>query len=518
MSAASRIVRVGWSLLVETMLAVTRTRATRLRPLDFAPFVDALAQLALDREDEIRSLLEGASLPAIQVLMDRGELSSEEMTLHFLARIRRDDPWLGSIIELNPSALSEARAADLRRRSEGPRGTLDGITIMLKDNIETAGPMRTTAGTLLLAEHVADGDAPLVTALRAAGAVILGKANLSELAGAVARTPGVSAVGGQTSNPYGHRFTPGGSSSGSAVSVGAGLCLVSVGTETSGSLIAPAAFNGVVGMKPSRGLVSREGIVPLVRHQDSAGPIARCVADAAALLSAIATSPLHVDLSPSALKGVAVGVLREDILAQKTPFEDTSDNEAMLARIVAGLDDAGASAKDVVLAADGPMNAYESGFARVVMGGLTHDTMGYLAGAGAATNSLAELHGFNLRKPRTRMPKGQFLVSLAYLFDIDRATYEEAALEHRAIASRILDATFDASGVEVLASISNRHSNLYATAGFPAITVPLGLRSSGMPVGVTLIGRIGNDARLLGYAFAFEQATRLRVKPPDQLG
>jgi amidase len=518
MSAASRIVRVGWSLLVEVALAASRARVSRLRPLDFAPFSDALAQLAPSRDEEISGLLNEASLSAIQVLMDRGELSSEELVLHFLARIRRHESWLGSVIELNPNALSEARAADLRRRSEGPRGTLDGIAITLKDNIETAGPMRTTAGTLLLAEHVADGDAPLVTALRAAGAVILGKANLSELAGAVARTPGVSAVGGQTSNPYGQRFTPGGSSSGSAVSVSAGLCLVSVGTETSGSLIAPAAFNGVVGMKPSRGLVNREGVVPLVSYQDSAGAIARCVADAAALLGAIAISPLDVDLSPSGLEGVAVGVLREDILSQKTPFEDTSDNQAMVARIVAGLDDAGASAKDVVLAADVPMSTYESGFAKVVMGGLTHDTMGYLAGAGAPVASVAELHAFNLRKPRARMPKGQFFVSLAYLFDIDRATYEEAALEHRATASRILDATFDASGVEVLASISNRHSALYATAGYPAITVPLGLRSSGMPVGVTLIGRIDSDARLLGYAFAFEQATRLRVAPPDRLG
>jgi amidase len=485
-----------------------------LRPLDFAPFSDALAQLAPSRDEEISGLLEEASLSAIQALMDRGELSSEELVLHFLARIRRHDPWLGSINELNPDALSDARASDLRRRSGDARGPLDGIPITLKDNIEIAGPMRTTAGTLLLAEHVARADAPLVTALRTAGAVILGKANLSELAGAVARTPGVSAIGGQTSNPYGQHFTAGGSSSGSAVSVSAGLCLASVGTETSGSLIAPAAFNGVVGAKPSRGLVSREGVVPLVSHQDSAGAIARSVADAAALLSAIATSPLDVDLSPSALQGVAVGVLREDILAQKTPFEDTSDNEATVARIVAGLTDAGASAKDVVLAADVPLSAFESGFARVVMGGLTHDTMGYLARSGAPVTTVAELHAFNLRKPRARIPKGQFFVSLAYLFDIDGGTYEEAALEHRATASRILDATFDASGVEVLASISNRHSTLYATAGYPAITVPLGLRASGMPVGVTLIGRIDSDARLLGYAFAFEQATRLRVDPP----
>jgi amidase len=509
-----RAVRMGWSLLVGIALGLAGVRARRFRPLDFSPFGDALAGLVPERDRRIGTLLEGASIASVRALMDGGELSSEELTLHLLERVRRLDPRSCSVIELNPDALSEARAADERRRNGGIAGALDGIPVTVKDNIETAGPMHTTAGSMALAGHVATGDAAVVTALRQAGVVILGKANLSELAGAVARTPGVSAVGGETRNPYGERFTPGGSSSGSAVSVAAGLCLASIGTETSGSLIAPAAFNGVVGMKPSRGLVSREGIVPLVSTQDSAGPVARCVADAAAVLSVIANGELVIDLSPAALQGITVGILREDILSQRTPFEDTSDNAGVLSRIDDGLLDAGASAKDVAIVAEGGIGAFESGFARVVLGGLSHDTIGYLATAGVPVASVADLHAFHLRHPRARMPRGQFFVSLAQLFAIDEVSYRKAALEHRAMAAHILDATFDASGAEVLVSLSNRHSSLYATAGYPAITVPVGLRASGMPVGATLIGRAGTDARLLGYAYAFEQATLLRVAPP----
>jgi amidase len=508
-----RVIRVGWSLLVGVALDLARVQARRLRRLDFASFEEALADIPPERHRQVGSLLADASIAQVQEALRRGELTSVELTLHFLARIRQHDPSLHSVIELNPEALSEARAADAHRGS-GAVGPLQGIPLTIKDNIATVGPMHTTAGSMALADHVAARDAAVVTALRSAGAIILGKANLSELAGAVARTPGVSAVGGQTRNPYGDRFTPGGSSSGSAVSVATYLCMASVGTETSGSLLAPAAFNGVVGMKPSAGLVSGDGIVPLVRSQDSAGPVARCVADAATLLSAIATGGLDVELSAATLQGVAVGVLRDDILSQKSPFEDTSDNASVLSRILDGLRGAGASTRDVTLATDGPDDTDESALVKVVLGGLTHDTMGYLAAAGAAATNIAELHAFDLRHPRARMPKGQFFVSLAYFSDIDRASYETAALDVRRHASRVLEATFDQAGVEVLLSISNLHSATYAAAGYPAINVPVGLRANGMPVGATLIGRAGGDARLLGSAYAFEQATLLRVEPP----
>jgi amidase len=508
-----RYVRAGGSLALGFAVGFTGAKPRRLRPLDFRPFATAMERMGDARDGEIGALVAASGVAELRAAMDAGALTSEELTVHLLRRIRALDGHLGSVIELNPAALDEAREADARRATGTATGSLDGIPVTVKDNIETAGPLHTTAGAIALADHLAASDAPVLAGLRRAGAVLLGKTNLSELAGAVSRTPGVSAVGGRTVNPYGAAFSPAGSSSGSGVAVAAALSIVSVGTETSGSLVAPAAFNGVVGMKPSRDVVSGEGIVPLVRFQDSAGPMARSVADAAALLAAIAASPLTADLSPDALRGVSVGVLRADILAQRSPFEDTADNPAMLARIDAGLAAAGATAVDIALVSDAPMSAYESGFPKVVAGGVTHDTVGYLAAAGTGLRTLADLHSFNARHPRRRIPTGQLFLDLAMAFDLDRATYERLALEYRARATAILEATFTATGAAVLVSLANLHSAVYATAGFPAITVPLGVRANGMPTGVTLIGRSGEDARLLGYAFAFEQATRLRVPP-----
>ncbi len=504
---------MGRSLVTGAVVGLTQRDPGRLEPLDLSAFTDALEGRDPSRSMELDTLAD-AAIAELQEHMSGGRLSSEELTLHLLGRVRDREATLNSLIVLNPQVLAQAREADARRAAGQSLGPLDGIPVTLKDNIETAGPMPTTGGAEILAGHVADADAPLVESLRAAGAVILGKANLSELAGAAVRTPGFSAVGGQTVNPYGRAFSPAGSSSGSAVSVAAGFAIVSVGTETSGSLITPAAYAGLVGMKPSRGLVDGRGVIPLVRHQDSAGPIARTVADAAALLAAMVVQPLDVELTDGALDGVRVGVLAEDIGNHRTPYEDTSDNGEMLARIDAGLRAAGAVPLEVALVTETPMETYDEGFITVVLGGVTHDTVGYLAGQGAPVATLADLHAYNLARPRRRMPAGQFFLDLALVRAIDRDAYEEAALGHRALAESILDATFDASEADMLVSITNRHSSLYATAGYPAVTVPLGLRSSGMPVGATLIGRPGQDGQLLAHAHAFEQASRLRVPVP----
>lgn len=499
------------SALTGGFLAVRGVTAVRAKELDFSPWHDELAGAGGDRSRQLEELVTGASLAELNDLLDAGRLTCAELTCCYLARIQRLDPALGSILELNPNALGEARAADRRRAEGGRLGQLDGIPVTVKDNIETAAPMHTTGGAAVLADHIAAADAPVVQALRAAGAIVLGKANLSELAGAVSRTPGVSALGGRTVNPYGRRFTPGGSSSGSAVAVAAGLCAASVGTETSGSLLAPAAFNGVVGMKPSRGLIAAEGIIPLVRHQDSAGPIAGDVAGAATLLAAI-TGQAAPPLSKDALSGTIAGVLRADILAQRRGTEDPRDNPALLDRISAGFSAAGATIVD----AETPpalMAGYEQGFLAVVLGGLATDTMSYLKAAGAPASSLDDLAAFNLRRPSQRMPKGQLLLGLARFHDSGAQAYDRLALEYRQRATSILEAAFSAAGADVLVSLANLHSSLYATAGFPAITVPLGLRANGMPTGVTLIGRPGQDSALLAWAYAFEQATQLRVAP-----
>lgn len=206
-------------------------------------------------------------------------------------------------------------------------------------------------------------------------------------------------------------------------------------------------------------------------------------------------------------------MLRADILAQKSPYENTADNPAILQRISTGLYAAGALAADCEVALPDVRKRFDATFTTVVLGGLAHDTMGYLAGAGAPATTVDALQAYNLKDPRRRMPKGQFLLNLAVLLAQDADGYEAAAMAHRQQADEILAATFTASGAEVLASLTNVHSALYATAGYPAITVPLGLRAGGMPVGVTLIGKPGTDGQLLGFAYAFEQATRLRVPP-----
>lgn len=502
---------VGRSLVTGALVGLTQRHPQRLEPLDLSAFATSSDAPDLARARELDHLLARAGVTDLQDRMASGHLSSEELTLHLLGRVRDHEAALNSLIALNPDALAQARESDARRAAGVTLGALDGIPVTVKDNIGTRGPMPTTGGAQILAGHVAGEDAPAVVALRAAGAVIVGKANLSELAGAMVRTPGFSAVGGQTTNPYGAAFSPGGSSSGSAVSVAAGLAIASVGTETSGSLIVPAALNGLVGMKPSRGLLDSRGVIPLVRHQDSPGPIGRSVADAAALLGALSGAPLDAGLSGGALAGVRVGVLAEDIRNQRTTVEDTSDNDEMLVRIEAGLRTAAAVAVDAVLVSAIPMADYEQGFLEVVLGGVSHDTIGYLAEAGAPVATLADLHAYNLAQPRRRMPAGQFFLDLAMGRAVDRDSYEQAALRHRGWAEQTLDATFDAAAADVLVSLTNRHSSLYATAGYPAVTVPLGLRGNGMPTGATFIGRPGADQELLGYAHAFEQASRLRV-------
>ena len=498
--------------------SLARPAGGRLRDLDFAPFEDALAGFAPAREREVADRVDWASLAELGASMDAGVFSATELTLLYLARIRRRDPDLCSILELNPAALDDAKDADRRRAAGAALGPLDGVPVTVKDNIGTAGPLHTTGGAAVLLDHVAARDAAVVASLRRHGMVVLGKANLSELSGAVTRVPGFSAVGGQTISPSGRSFSTGGSSSGSAVAVAAGLCPASVGTETSGSLISPAALNGVVSLKPSRGALSTDGVIPLVRFQDVPGPVARTVADVATLFAAM--GGCVADLPADALCGTTVAVLAQDILAQRPGLADPADNPALLRRIRAGLVAAGARVRDAEIASTEPVASFEEGFLRVVLGGLSHDTMGYLAEAGAPVTTLAELADYNLASPAERTPKGQLYVDSALLEPLGREAYERLALDYRDRAGHILDATFAAAGAEVLVSLSSLHSALYATAGLPAVSVPLGLRADGMPSGVTLIARRGEDARLLGFAAALERAlgvTDRAAAPADAL-
>jgi amidase len=478
----------------------------RLRPLNFAPFGEALA--AFQPPPGVDSFLMVASIADIQTAMAAGELTSEALTLWHLARIRRLDDRLRGMLELNPAALDDARAADARRAAGQSLGPMDGIPVSLKDNVGTAGPMHTTANAEILFDRVAAEDAALVASLRAAGAVIIGKASLSEFAGSLASgypSGGNGAVGGQGVNPLGPYPTYG-SSSGSAISVAAQFAVVSIGTETAGSLVAPAGVMSLVGMKPSAGLVSTEGVVPLIASNDGPGSIARSVLDAALLLAAADTAEVDyaAGLSADALTGVKVGVLLADIA-------DAGMGTEAMTRTAAALVMLGADPAPVTL--DVPMDVIQQFFA-YLSAGMRYDMMPVVSAHNPSVTTLEDLVAYNRENPKRRMPFGQDLLEkFAPLTDeLAAEDYAKLTTDVHTSMTEAMDSAFAAhGGVEVLVSMANLHSIFYATAGYPAITVPIGRKESGEPVGVTLIGKKGQDAQLLAYAYAFEQATRAHI-------
>jgi amidase len=467
----------------EVTVRLAELQSERLRKLDFAPFAESLA--GFQPSSGMDGFLMVAGIPDIQRAMAEGELSSETLTLWHLARIRRHDETL--------------------------RGMLDGIPVSLKDNIGTAGPMHTTANAEILFDRVAANDATLVASLRAAGAVIIGKASLSEFAGSLASgypSGGNGAVGGQGVNPLGP-FPTYGSSSGSAISVAAHFSVVSIGTETAGSLVAPAGVMSLVGMKPSTGLVSTEGVVPLIASNDGPGPMARTVQDAALLLAAADTAEVDyaAGLSADALTGVRVGVLLADIA-------DAGMGTEAMTRTAAALVMLGADTAPVTL--DVSPGAIRQ-FFPYLSAGMRNDMMPVVSAHNPGVVTLEDLIAYNREDPKRRMPFGQDLLEKFAPLSAERsaADYAKLTADMHKVMTEAMDAAFAAhGGMEVLVSMANLHSIFYATAGYPAITVPIGRKDSGEPVGVTLIGKKGQDALLLSYAYAFEQATRAHI-PAD---
>jgi amidase len=495
----------------------------RLRALDWTPFEAAIGRFPADKATAIGASLAKATIIDVQSAMKSGALTAEDLALYFLSRTKRYDDRLRTCLELNPRALDEARASDARRKAGALLGPLDGIPVSVKDNIETAAPMHTTAGAEILLANVAAKDAPLVAQLRARGAIILGKANLSEFAGVITFGPlngGFTAVGGETVNPHGH-YPTSGSSSGSAAGVAAFLAMVSVGSETSGSLVGPSAWNGVVGMKPSRNLVNGAGVVPLVLYNDSPGPVGRNVTDVAALLDAIDTATVDyvAGLRADALDGVTVGVLGTDIAANP-------DNTPLLQGASASLAALGARLRPATPVQTPAWGDYAT-FLTYLSGGIRYDMMPYVAARSRTVKTVEDLMAYNAADAPRRIPSGQGLLELLVPASagLSAADYAALAARLRQAATDTLETTFRKTGAEVLVSFETTHSELYATAGYPAITVPLGLRvkgsvlsqakvsSVGMPAGITFIGKAGEDAKLLAYAYAFEQATNLRVQP-----
>jgi amidase len=484
------------------------------------------------------------SVADLQKRMADGELTSRRLTEAYLSRIEAIDgqgPTLRSIIETNPEALDIAGALDAEREAQGVRGPLHGIPVLVKDNIDTADRMTTTAGSLALEGSVPARDSHVARRLREAGAVILGKANLSEWANfrSTRSTSGWSGRGGRCRNPYALNRNPCGSSSGSGVAVSANLCALAVGTETDGSVVCPSTANGVVGIKPTVGLVSRAGIIPISHTQDTAGPMARTVADAAALLAALAgtdprdeataTAGDHLAdyttaLDPGSLKGARIGVARE--MAGFHPAVDALFEEAL-----AEMKRLGA---EIVDPADVPhrKELYDPEY-QVLLYEFKADLNAYLDALGprAPVKTLEDAIAFNETYRDREMPYfGQeiFLEAQAK-GPLTTPEYVEALETCRRLSRKEgLDAVLDEHRLDALVAptgapawttdlVNGDHfvggsSTVAAVSGYPNVTVPMGL-VFGLPVGISLMGRAWSESRLIALAYAFEQATQHRQPP-----
>ncbi|HWK36345.1 amidase [Sphingomonas sp.] len=487
--------------------------------------------------------VEEVSLGDIAAALAARRATAEGVTRAYLARIAamdRQGPALHSVIATNPDAIAQARASDARRRAGTPLGPLDGVPILVKDNIETRDPMPTTAGSLALKDNLTGRDAPVIARLRAAGAVILGKTNLSEWANirSSASMSGWSAIGGLVRNPYALDRSACGSSSGTGAAIAASFAAAGIGTETDGSVVCPSSMNGLVGLKPTVGMVSRTHIVPISHSQDTAGPMGRSVADVAMLFSAMvgsdpadpATSGADAQrrdyaagLRADALAGRRIGVIRPPAM-----------RPALAARYdaaLAALKRAGAVLVDVTPPKAEGIAAAEFDVLKME---LKSDLAAYLASTPAtvATRSLADVIAFNTAHAAQEMPFfGQEVFEAAQATGgVDDPGYRAArATSLRLAGAEGIDAMLAAAEATLLVAPSYgmawlsdpvygdqfqgpSASELPAIAGYPHLTVPMGL-AAGLPVGLSFIGPAWSDGAVLAAGYAYEQASHARVAP-----
>jgi len=481
------------------------------------------------------------SIDQLRATMASGAASSETITLEYLRRIDEMDrkgPTLRAVIAVNPDAIAEARASDARRKAKKLLGPLDGVPILIKDNIETRDPIATTAGSLALKDNVTHRDAPVVALLRAQGAVILGKTNLSEWANirSTKAISGWTAIGGLVRNPYALDRTACGSSSGTGAGIAASFAAAGLGTETDGSVVCPSSMNGLVGLKPTVGLVSRSFVVPISHSQDTPGPMARSVKDVAILFSSMvgadAADPATADagkyrkdyaagLSAGGLKGARVAVYRPDM----SPME-----AATFDRALAVLKAQGAVLVDVQRPKTDGMGDAEFD---VLKFELKSDLDKYLASTPAAvkTRTLEDLVAFDTANAATEMPYfGQEIFDMAAKSKgVDEPTYAAQRAKSLAAARGAIDTMLKDANATILvqptygpAWLSDpvygdqytglSSSELPAISGYPNLTVPMGL-VRGLPVGISFIGPAYSEQTLLDAGYAYEQASRARAAP-----
>jgi amidase len=473
--------------------------------------------------------------------MTAGTLSSHTLTQAYLDRIAKiddDGPKLDAVIELNPAAVGDADVLDAERKAGKVRGPLHGIPVLIKDNIDAVG-MANSAGSLALADNRPRQDAFIVTRLREAGAVILGKANLSEWANfrSTRSTSGWSSRGGQTKNPYVLDRNPCGSSSGTGAAIAASLATIGVGTETDGSIICPAAVNGLAGMKPTVGVVSRRGIIPISITQDTAGPMGRTVADVALLMNALAAVDEADPAGPAAkgriprdyaesLKAGALKGKRFGVVRQAMGYHP--DVDASMSAAIEKMKAEGAEVVDVKI---GTFNDWDDLELEVLLYEFKDGLNAYLGASGSAYPSLESLIAFNKANAERVMPFfGQELFDRAQAKGpLTDAAYRKARDESRRMAGKDgLLAALDRDRLDALIAPSTSPAwptdhvlgdhfvgagyGMAAVAGTPSLTVPVG-EARGLPLGLTFMGRAYSEPDLIAFGYALEQLTRARKAP-----
>jgi amidase len=524
--------------------AATAAVATAVRPM-ISEARGRLLALAPAPVDVPSFEFDEITIGELQAGMTSGKYTARSIAEKYLARIEQIDkqgPAINSVIEINPEALSIAEALDKERKQKGPRGPLHGIPVMIKDNIDTADRMMTTAGSLALVGAKPPKDSFVAQKLRETGALLLAKTNLSEWANIRSEhsTSGWSGRGGQTKNPYALDRNPCGSSAGSGAGVSANLCVAAIGTETDGSIVCPSSTNGIVGIKPTVGLVSRTGIIPISHSQDGAGPMCRTVRDAATLLGALtgldgedpATSDSreksYTDytqfLKADGLRGARIGVVRKNF-----GFHEAVDN--IMENALDAMKKEGA-----ILVDPAPIESAgkfgESEFT-VLLYELKSDLNAYLArlGPNAPVKTLKDVIDFNDRNREKEMPYfGQdIFLKAEEKGPLTTQEYIDAlAKNHQLAGKEGIDATMDKNNLDALVgptggpawltdhingdSFGGGSSSTAAVAGYPNITVPAGF-IHGLPVGISFFGRAWSEPALIRLAYAFEQATKVR-KPP----
>lgn len=486
--------------------------------------------------------LEETTVADLAAAMAAGRMTSRSITQSYLDRIAeldRQGPTLRHLIEINPDALSIADALDRERKAGKIRGPLHGIPIVVKDNLDTADRMMTTAGSLALAGSIAPRDSTVAAKLRAAGAVLVGKTNLSEWANfrSSHSTSGWSGRGGQAKNPYVLDRNPCGSSSGTGGAVSANLAALGIGTETDGSIVCPSSANGLVGIKPTVGLVSRAGIIPIAHSQDTAGPMARTVRDAAILLGAIAgadardaatsarAGKVETDytrfLDAGGLRGARIGVARKYL-----GFHDAVD--ALMADAIDAMKKQGAVIVDPVEIAADPGDEFD-----VLLYEFKADLNAYLAGLGpkAPVRTLADIIAFNDAHKDQEMPFfGQDIMTKAQAKGplTDKAYIDALAKNHKRARDEGIDATIAKNKLDAIIAptggpawvidlvngdhFTGGYSTMSAVAGYPHITVPMGFVRE-LPVGLSIFGGAWSEPVLIRLAYAYEQASKNRKAP-----